>query len=88
MTLNNVLFFDLLLLHCLKNCSWDGDFLKSPEKHRDGGTVHIPVVIDLKMFDIEVNRTQVVYAALLSAILKCSIKQTKQGRYQEFLLSL
>lgn len=65
-----------------------GIFLKAPERHRDGGTVHIPAVIDLKMFDIEVNGTQVVYAALLSAILKCSIKQTKQGQYQEFLLSL
>lgn len=69
-TSNNVLYFCLVLLHCLKNSSWDGDFLKSPVGHPDATTVHILVVIDLKMFDIEVNRTQVVYAALLPAILK------------------
>lgn len=39
-----------------KNCSWDGDFLKSPARHPDAKTVHISAVIDLKMPDIEENR--------------------------------
>lgn len=80
------LLFYLILLHCLQTLP--GVFLRFPERYPEAGTVHIPAVIDLKMFDIEVNRTQFVDAVPVSAILKGSIKQTQQGQYQVLILSL
>lgn len=53
-----------------ENCSWDADFLMPPERHPEARTVHIPAVIDLKMFDSEVNRTLFVDAVSVSTILE------------------
>lgn len=77
-----VFFYYLILLHWLQTLP--GVFLRFPERHPEARTVHIRTIIDLQMFDIEVNRTQVVDAVPVSAILK----QTKQGRYQVLILSL
>lgn len=80
-------FFFFFIWFCSTNSS-RCFFLRFPERHPEAGTVHIPAVIDLKMFDIEVNRTQFVDAVPVSAILKGSIKQTQQGQYQVLILSL